>query len=358
MKILYTADERQDAQLAANAVRGLAQDVMVIWAGRLSDAGRWLSENRDLAAMVVEAEVHNQSCAPLVRHARTLGLTIPILVVVPEAGALPAVVLEAGADEFLLKNQSLSSNLAAIVRRALLRGQTEQRLQALSAENGRLHHNEARLQEALAARVRSHDALEKQLIDAAQTRQKLDGRLAAALTLLQQQDADVETAVERLRTRETELAEATAARRVVEERRAELEQTLHDLVLRTARDKFAAMQQTAQRQSDFETALAEHVARHDALDRDLAAAREELAQADTLLLEAEAQHASAMTRAARAEQQATQDRADFESAKSQEIAARQAVEHDLATLEQRLEERESTLRHTEERHAAELASAD
>ncbi|HEY7284418.1 MAG TPA: PAS domain S-box protein [Vicinamibacterales bacterium] len=414
MKILYTADDRQDAQLAADALRGLAQEVTVVWAGRLSDASRWLFEHRDLAVMIVEADVRNQSCAPLVRHVRALGLAIPVLVVVAEGRALPAAALEAGADDLVPKNQSFAANLAASARRALLRTQSEQRLQALAAETGRLRSNEARLQAALADRARSHDALEKQLNDAAETRRKLDGRLAEALTLLQDRDADVETAVVRLRLREAELGEAAAKLRTVEQRRADLEQTFNDLVLRAARDKFASMHEAAARQSDFETALAEHVARHDALDRDLAAVREELAQADAARHEAEAQYASAVTQAELAEQRHAADmtaagvaleqarnehaadaaaaaeraasleaelddlraagqraaaervvaeqltfqrESAFAFAIAQEIAARRDVEYELATSSEKLVESESARRGAEERHSAEISSA-
>src|SRR5262245_16905021 len=113
MKILYTASDRNDAQLAADSVRDLGQEVRVVWAGNLSDAGRWVSENRDVAGIVVDLVVQNQGFAPLVRHVRALGLSTPILVVVPEAAPLPVAVLEAGACEFVLKSQSLS-NLAAV----------------------------------------------------------------------------------------------------------------------------------------------------------------------------------------------------------------------------------------------------
>ncbi len=119
MKILYTANERHDAQLAANALRSLAPDATVAWAGRLSDAQLWVSENRDLTAVVVEAQVHNQSCASFVGHIRSLGLTTPILVVAPENAGVPLAALKAGANDYVLKNQSLFPNLTAIVSRTL-----------------------------------------------------------------------------------------------------------------------------------------------------------------------------------------------------------------------------------------------
>ena len=119
MKILYTANERRDAQLAATALRTITQDVTVDWAGRLYDARRWVYENQDLAALVVESEVQNQSCASFVGHLRSLGVTAPIVVVAPEKAGPPVDALKAGADDYVAKNESLLPNLTAVMRRTL-----------------------------------------------------------------------------------------------------------------------------------------------------------------------------------------------------------------------------------------------
>src|SRR5262245_1515400 len=119
MKILYTANDRHDARLAATAFRTITQDVTVDWAGRLYDARRWVYENQDLAALVVESEVQNQSCASFVGHLRSLGLTAPIFVVAPEEAGPPLDALKAGADDYVAKNESLLPNLTAIIRRTL-----------------------------------------------------------------------------------------------------------------------------------------------------------------------------------------------------------------------------------------------
>ena len=365
MQILYTANERHDAQLAAQAIRGVAQDVRVVWAARLSDAGRWVSENRDrLAAIVVDAEVQHQSCVPFVRLVRTLGLTTPILVVVPETAERPVAVLEAGADEFVLKNQSLGANLARLVSEPLRREQTEQRLQTLSTDNERLRETEARLQ----------------------------ARLADALTLLQHRDADVEATTARLRTREAELAEATRALRALDQGRAELEETFNDLVHRSTQERFAAAQQAAQRQSEFETALADRVAKQDALDRELAATREgfrrRIAESETAFRDVEDRHASELNAAASAhaaleqlfaaleEQHAASteaataqhaaQRSDYEARLAGEAAARVAldqqlrdaertvalIQQDLAASDEKLAEAESARAALEQRFAA------
>ena len=66
MKILYIANERRSAVLAVTALRSIAPEVAITWAGHLSVAMRWVLDNRDLAAIVVEAEVQNQNCTSFV----------------------------------------------------------------------------------------------------------------------------------------------------------------------------------------------------------------------------------------------------------------------------------------------------
>jgi hypothetical protein len=357
MKILYTANERHDAQLAANAFDGLAPDVKVTWAARLWDAGKWLAENRDVSAMVVDADVQEQSCAPLVRHVRALGFTIPIVVVVPEDAAVPAAVLKAGADEFAVRNASLFTNLAASVSRVMRREQAERRLQALATEHEGLREYEARLQAALDAKAQSLERLEEQLKNEGQTRQKLDGRLAAALTLLQQRDADVEVTAARLRTREEELAEAADARRAFEQQVVRLKDSFKELARRSAADRLVATQEAAERQTRFELALAEQAARREALDQELGTVREELSRAGGMLREAEERHLSAATKAIEDERDAARRHGDLARELSQEIAARRDAEQDLDAYVQRLAASESALHDATRRYDADMTSA-
>ena len=90
MKILYVANERRAAQLAAHALRNIAPDVKVTWAGSLSPALRWVQENTDVAALIVEAEVQGQGCTTFLDHVRGLGLTIPILIAASERTGAPS----------------------------------------------------------------------------------------------------------------------------------------------------------------------------------------------------------------------------------------------------------------------------
>ena len=119
MKILYVADERGAAQLAAKALRDIAPGVKLSWARRLSTALHWLDDNLDVTALVVEAEVESQSCAAFVGQVRGRGLSAPIVVVAPEQMGTPLEAISAGADDYIPNNQSLLANLPAVVRRAL-----------------------------------------------------------------------------------------------------------------------------------------------------------------------------------------------------------------------------------------------
>jgi len=333
MKILYATDDRHDALLAAGALRAVAPAASLTWAGRLPDAAEWLSSHREIDVIVVNAEVGNQCSAPFVRHARSLGLTAPILVVVPQARSLPAELIEAGPDEFVVKNQSLLPRLTTIVSRAIQREQAKRRLVEMAAENRRLREGEARAQ-------------------------RLDNRLTAALTLLQQRDADVESALGRLRTRETELVEAVQAQRVLEQRRAALQASLHDLELRSSDDRIAATRQAAEHQSAYEAALAARVAECDALDQELVVARETLSRA-------EKRHASELSDAAarfgeRLEQELrraldlhagqmasaeaafAEQRAKFEDQLERASAAHAAIEGSVVDLQRQLEASRTT----------------
>ena len=111
MKILYVANERRAAQLAAHALRNLAPDVKVTWAGSLSPALRWVQENTDVAALIVEAEVQCQGCTTFLDHVRGLGLTIPILIAAQERIGAPSAELRAGADEYIIQNSSFLAEL-------------------------------------------------------------------------------------------------------------------------------------------------------------------------------------------------------------------------------------------------------
>lgn len=121
MKILYVANERSATQPVAAALRTLAPDVSLTWARDLSSALSWVHYNRDVAALVVEAELQKQSSASFIDHVRSLGLAAPVIVI-SQAGA-PVLALKAGADDYVANDQSLATNLPSVVARALQRAQ-------------------------------------------------------------------------------------------------------------------------------------------------------------------------------------------------------------------------------------------
>ena len=123
MKILYVANDRRAAQMAANALRDIAQNVTLASAESLTAAERWLYSNRDVAALIVEAEVQNQSCASLVRHVRNLALAAPVVVVTPDHVGAPLAAIKAGADDYVADNESLLAVLPGVVGRAMQRKQ-------------------------------------------------------------------------------------------------------------------------------------------------------------------------------------------------------------------------------------------
>ena len=176
---------------------------------------------------------------------------------------------------------------------------------------------------------------EKALAVAVEAHQNLERRFSAALTLLQDQDAEIEAKTAKLTRRETELAEATETRLSLERRLSEAESALHEAVRRSADDRSAAIQQAAQRQSEFETILRDKVARYDTLAEDLLATRQKLAHAETMLEEAESRHALAMTTAAA---QRSEEQLRYEARMAEAAATRDLVDQQLREVEVSLEQ--------------------
>ena len=87
----------------------------------MSPALRWIRDNPDVAALVLETGAQNQSCASFVEHLRGLGLTTPVIIVAPERAGAPLAELKAGADDYIVNNQSLLAELPLVLTRALER---------------------------------------------------------------------------------------------------------------------------------------------------------------------------------------------------------------------------------------------
>src|SRR5262245_24830223 len=121
MNILYVAADRRAAELAAYALRNIAQNVKVSWAGTHPAALGWVEGNRDAAALIFEGDIQDPNCAAFVGNLRERGLASPIFVVAPgQDGPLPAM-LGTGPDDYVVSNQSLLADLPDTVLRGLQR---------------------------------------------------------------------------------------------------------------------------------------------------------------------------------------------------------------------------------------------
>src|SRR5262245_35201950 len=126
MKILYIANERSDAHLAARALRSIAPDFKLLWASNFERAAFWILEYSDVAALIVEVRSDSAGCSYL-KRARELGLKAPVVVVLPDGAGSPAESLKAGVDSYLAKDRSFSRELPVVVTRAIERAQTSAR---------------------------------------------------------------------------------------------------------------------------------------------------------------------------------------------------------------------------------------
>jgi PAS domain S-box-containing protein len=123
MKILYISKERRDAESGAAALRGVGPNVTVLWASDLGRTAKWLNQAPDLAAVVVEAQLNGSGCALFLTHLRGLGIKSPVIVIGPEEAAPELEPLKAGADAFIAKSHTLLRDLPGVVAHAIERRQ-------------------------------------------------------------------------------------------------------------------------------------------------------------------------------------------------------------------------------------------
>lgn len=123
-KLLHVGNDRELAYRLAGALQRARQDIVVASVGRLSDAKRWVSDNPDFGALIVEDHVQSQSCAGFIGEIRGLGLTGPVVAVSVKGAEPPLAALRAGADDYVVNGQSLVPDLAGAVVRCLHRAKT------------------------------------------------------------------------------------------------------------------------------------------------------------------------------------------------------------------------------------------
>ena len=152
MKVLYVGGERSDAQAVAAALRGIAANVTVSWTSGLDHVARWIDQNADLAALVIEAQVDRTSWRPVLKQVRGLASNPLVVVIMPEGTGPQFETLELEADEYLTKNQSLFHDLPIVVGRAIDRARAQALIELERAARAdleeKLAHARAALQEA------------------------------------------------------------------------------------------------------------------------------------------------------------------------------------------------------------------
>jgi hypothetical protein len=119
MKILYIANDRRAAELAALSLRAVTPDVAVSWAASLGEAPCWIDDNRDVATLIVEVESDSPGCESFVSQVRGLGVTAPVIVVSVKDPAPSLTRLKTVADEIVTKDGSFLNDLPAVVGRPL-----------------------------------------------------------------------------------------------------------------------------------------------------------------------------------------------------------------------------------------------
>jgi hypothetical protein len=329
MKILYVGGERSDAQAVATALRGIAQNGKVSWTSHLDHAARWIDQNADLAAMVVEAGIDQTNWRQVIGQVRSLASHPPVVVVTPHGlgGQFESHELEA--DEYLTKNEFLMRDLVNVLKRSIDRDpmhqstpppgtgpesrQRETQLQALvdleRAARGdleeKLAHARTTLQEAeerhRSEMARATEQLAKQqaqyeigMARADAQWEMVDEQLREAAIQVERARRDQATAVataDELSRREAELsslvAEARAARVALEHRLNDAEAALAALNARAADERRAAAEQLNAQQRELEARIAGEIEKRNGVEERLA---ETISERD----KAEKAHASAI----------------------------------------------------------------
>src|SRR5437762_4016087 len=128
MKILYVGTERSEAQAISAAMSGIAGNVAVSYTSRLDQVVKWIDENSDRGVLVVEAQLNGVGWRSALTYAAGSRATVPIVVIVPEAGALQLESLHLPPYDRIVRNQYLLRDLPPLVMRTLDRAREGQHL--------------------------------------------------------------------------------------------------------------------------------------------------------------------------------------------------------------------------------------
>ena len=136
MKILYVTPQRQPAQLAAHALRAISPNCTLAWARTVDSALRWVQDNRDAAALILDC-AGEPDVARLIERARAIDPPPPVMIapalqLAAIAGALRKQSLAQGRRE---ADQRYRSERAALEARV---ADLQAQRSAASARDGRI----------------------------------------------------------------------------------------------------------------------------------------------------------------------------------------------------------------------------
>ena len=351
MKILYIGNERRCAEAVATALRAIAENVTISWTQSLDHCARYLAQNRDLAALVVEAQAHAAKWPSSLRDLRSLQVRPAIVVVVPEGTPPTFDSLAPPPDDYVINGQTFLRDLPIVVTRAVARVRGSQ--PAPTTPNGagepeRVEVTPERTDDALPDLKRTAQAdLERKLADVTAAFQHAQQRHAAAMAAerVAHELAATEQLTEQERQFQVQIALEREKRRTVEEMLSEAASDLEEAERRSA----SALTEAAAQTRELERAgqrEAELVAQSQSERVMRAALERAIADGDANMRETQQRHDAALAKAA---EELVEQRARFDRELS-----RTAVEGDQ--LRERLIKAELAL--SESRHDHESAAAD
>ena len=391
MKILYIGNERRSAQAVATALRSIAPKVTLLWAQSLDHCARCVDENRDLAALVIDAQVHPGTWPSSLKDLRSLDIRPAIVLVVPEGARAKFESLGPLPDGYVTNGETFLRDLPVAVTSAVTRvrgSQPASLAPSNDAEPQQLSHvTPERTEDARVPLERTAGVdLEQRLADVTAAFQDAQQRHAAAMAaaLTAHELAATEQLTEQERGFQAQMALELDKRRTVEEMLADAASALEEAERRYASALTNAATQTrelehvralaAEREQHFDREQSQASADRDRLEERLATAKAALDQsqresqlaaldierlrrheADLSVQVADLQNVRddlgrQLIDASRTIEQAGQREAELVGQGEHERAMR-------ATLEQAVADRDAELRETQQRHGAALAAA-
>jgi cell division protein ZapA (FtsZ GTPase activity inhibitor) len=351
MKILYIGNERRNAQAVATALRASTPNLAISWTQSLEHCATYFAQNRDLAALVMDAQAHAGRWPSSLKELRSLQVRPAIVVIVPE-GTSPTFDPQAPApDDFVINSQTFSRDLAAAVSRAVARARGSQPASSTPSEAEEPRRAEVtpeRKDDALADLKRTAEAeLERKLADLTAAFQQAQRRHTAALAAerVAHELAATEQLTEQERQFQAQITQEREKRQTVEEMLSEAASDLEEAERRCA----AALADVAAKTRELERVgqrEAELLAHGQTERVGRAALEQALVDADVKILDTQRRHDAALAKAA---EELAEQRTRFDRELS-----RMGVEGDQ--LRERLIRADSALH--ESRHNHESAVAD